>query len=61
MAEVINLKAIRKRAAKQRDEQRAAANRVIYGTPKVQRRLAKARGDKARRDLDLHQVDNGGD
>jgi hypothetical protein len=61
MAEVVNLRTIRKRAAKQRDDQRAAENRAIYGTPKAERQLAKARDDKARRDLDQHRVKNGGD
>ena len=38
-------------------EKTADANRLLHGTPKNLRDLAKARGDKAARDLDAHKKD----
>ena len=59
MAKVINLRAVRKRAARLQDGQRAAERRAQYGMPKAERLLAKARDEKARRNLDGHQIGKG--
>ena len=59
MAKVINLRAARKRVARLQEEQRAAQRRVQFGTPKAERLLVKARGEKARRDVDGHRIGNG--
>ena len=59
MAEVINLRAVRKRAKHHADDQRANANRLAHGRPKHQRKLADARQSKASRDLDRHRIDIG--
>ena len=59
MAKVINLMAVRKRLARLQGEQVAAEHRARYGAPKAERRLAKARDEKARRDLDDHQIGKG--
>jgi len=59
MGDVVNLRTVRKRTTRARDAQRAADNRILHGQSKVERQLAEARGDKARRDLDQHRIDNG--
>ena len=43
MTEIINLRRARKAKAKGEKEKTAEANRVLHGTPKVVRNLAKAR------------------
>ena len=58
MAKVINLRAARKRAARLQDEQRAAERRTQFGLPKAERLLANARTEKARRQVDGHQIGN---
>jgi hypothetical protein len=57
MAELINLRRARKARARSEKEKTADANRIVHGTPKSVRNLAKARGDKAARDLDAHKKD----
>lgn len=59
MAKVINLRAVRKRVARLQDGQDAAERRARYGVPKAERLLAKARDEKARRDLDDHLIEKG--
>jgi hypothetical protein len=59
MAEIINLRIIRKRASRQLSEKRAAAARVSHGVSKADRMLAKANRDKIRRELDEHRMETG--
>ena len=59
MAEVINLRTVRKQAKRQQDEKRASANRLAHGQPKHVRELEAAQQDKASRDLDRHRIDTG--
>lgn len=59
MAKVINLRGARKRAVRLQDEQRAAERRAQFGLPKAERLLAKARAQKARREVDDHRIGNG--
>ena len=59
MAEVVNLWTTRKRAKRQQDQVRAAANRLAHGRPKFERALDEARLAKARRDLDRHRIEPG--
>jgi hypothetical protein len=59
MAKVINLRAARKRAARLQEEQRAAERRAQFGTPKAERLVVRARGEKARREVDGHWIGNG--
>jgi len=59
MAKVINLRIVRKRAARLKDGQRAAERRAEFGVPKAERLLAKAQGVKARCELDGHRIGNG--
>jgi hypothetical protein len=59
MAEVINLRTVRKRAKREEDAKRAAENRVTHGRPKAERQLEQARAEKRRRDLDAHRIEPG--
>ena len=55
MADIVNLRRARKQKAKAEQNKAADANRVIHGTPKSLRDLAKAETDKEKRDLDAHK------
>jgi uncharacterized protein DUF4169 len=59
MAEIVNLRGVRKRAAKQRESERAAANRITHGRSKAQRALEALRLGKSSRELDAHKLDTG--
>ena len=59
MGEVVGLRSIRKRAARRAKEVRAAENRLAFGRPKAERKLAEARADKARRELDACRIETG--
>lgn len=57
MAEIVNLRQARKTKARDEKAKAAEANRTLHGTPKRLRNLAKARSEKATRDLDGHKKD----
>jgi hypothetical protein len=59
MGDLVNLRKARKAAEREREQQRAAANRLKHGRSKAERNLAAARDAKARRDLDLHRLETG--
>jgi hypothetical protein len=59
MTDVVNLRTVRKRAARQQAEKNAVQNRLAHGRPKSQRKLEVARGDKACRDLEMHRIERG--
>ena len=59
MGNVINLRTARKRAARDQKSDRAAEKRARHGQSKAERLQIKARGDKARRDLDQHRIHEG--
>ena len=56
-AEIVNLRAARKRAQRRKDEKEAAAKRVAHGTPKALRQENETKRDKAARDLDGHRLE----
>ncbi|MBN9553203.1 MAG: DUF4169 family protein [Alphaproteobacteria bacterium] len=57
MGDIVNLRRARKAKARDEKAKTADANRLLHGTPKPLRELAKARRDKAARDLDAHKKD----
>jgi hypothetical protein len=59
MGDVIKLRTARKAARRKRDDEQAAANRLLYGVRKADRTLAKARDAKSRLDLDRHRIEPG--
>ena len=59
MAELVNLRTVRKRAKRRADDQRADANRLAHGRPSHQRKLEDAQQSMASRDFDRHRIDTG--
>jgi len=59
MAELVNLRTVRKQAKRRADDLRADANRLAHGRPTHQRKLEDAQQSKASRDLDRHRIDRG--
>jgi len=59
MGQVVNLRTARKRALRQKADERAAENRLKHGQSKAELRLEATRSAKAGRDLDGHRLDQG--
>ena len=59
MADIVNLRMARKRAARDNAERMAAEQRLAHGVSKSERNKAAADRDKARQILDQHQIDTG--
>ena len=57
MGDLVNLKQFKKRTARERSEQEAAANRARFGRTKSQRALDELRASRADDLLDQHHVD----
>jgi len=57
MGDLVNLKQFKKRVARQRSEQEAAANRTRFGRTRPERAVDKQRTDRARELLDQHRID----
>ena len=57
MAELINLRRARKAKARANKEKQAEVNRVAHGTPKVLRKLEKARAELAGKRLENKRLD----
>jgi Domain of unknown function (DUF4169) len=55
MAEVVNLRQVKKQAARKAARQTADVNAVKFGRTKGEREREKARAEKATRELDGHQ------
>ena len=58
MGDLVNLKQIRKRAARTQSEQQAAGNRVRFGRTRQERARDEARASRAEQLLDQHRIDN---
>ena len=59
MAEIVNLRIARKRAARSKAEDHAAEQRLAHGVSESERDLAAADRDKARQTLDQHSIETG--
>ena len=59
MAELVNLRTVRKQAKRKQDEARANANRLAHSQPRSVRRLAAAEEARTNRNLDGHRIDKG--
>jgi len=55
MAELINLRQVRKRAKRAEREREAEQNRLAHGEPKHLRKQRKAEADKTARDIEAHR------
>lgn len=58
MADIVNLKRVRKAKARSEKETEAEASRAKYGVAKPIRNLAKARTKKTKHDIDSHKLNN---
>ncbi|WP_210484928.1 DUF4169 family protein [Microvirga antarctica] len=61
MADIVNLRTVRKRKARAEKEDRAAQNRVAFGLSKAERALASTERSLAERRLDTHKRDGDSD
>jgi len=61
MAEIVNLRIARKRAARGKAETHAAEQRRAHGIPKPERERAAAERAKARKELERHRIEPGDD
>jgi DNA-binding helix-hairpin-helix protein with protein kinase domain len=59
MAEIINLRIVRKRATRSKAERNAAEQRLAHGVSKSERAHVAADQDKARHTLDQHRIEPG--
>ena len=59
MGDVVNLRRARKNAERRAADEFAAANRLLHGRSKAERKLDTARKEKARRDLERHRIKTG--
>jgi Domain of unknown function (DUF4169) len=59
MAEIVNLRVVRKQAKRREEQQRAAAARVVHGVSKADRALAESNRQSIRRKLDEHRIETG--
>ncbi len=57
MAEIVNLRRVRKQKARGEKEKAADANRTKHGVAKAVRDLAKARTEKDKREADARKLD----
>ena len=57
MGDLVNLKQFKKRVARERSEQEAAANRARCGRTRPERKLEEARAERAGDLLDRHRID----
>jgi hypothetical protein len=59
MAEIVNLRIARKRAARSKAEAHSAEQRLVHGASKSERDHAAADRNKARQLLDQHRIEPG--
>lgn len=59
MAELINLRGVRKRNRRAQDAKRAEANRLAHGQSRHLQKRHDAERAKAERDLDRHRIEKG--
>jgi hypothetical protein len=57
MGDLVNLKQFRKRVAKERSEQEAAANRTRFGRTRSERELEEQRAERTSKHLDQYRID----
>ena len=55
MAEIVNLRTVKKQAARAAARVKASENAARFGQTKAERDLEQAKAEKAARDLDAHQ------
>ncbi len=61
MAEIVNLRRVRKQRRREAADQQAEQNRVSFGRSKAERALADVERSRAERGLDGHRLERDGD
>ena len=56
MGDIVNLRRARKQRSERRAEAEAAANRILFGTPKAERRAIEKQRAKAERELEARRI-----
>jgi hypothetical protein len=59
MIEIINLRMVRKRTAREKAARNAAESRVAHGAPKAKRVRAQVDRERNRQMLDQHRIETG--
>jgi len=59
MAEIVNLRTVRKRAARDKAERLAAGNRHVHGASKAERSRSEGERLRQREWLDQHRIETG--
>jgi hypothetical protein len=59
MAEIVNLRTARKRAARDKAERLAAESRLVHGVPKAERSHLEGESKRQRELLDQHRIETG--
>jgi hypothetical protein len=59
MADIVNLRQVRKSKTRKEKAKDADASRAAHGREKSEKALTKAQKEKAARDLDAHKIDQG--
>jgi len=59
MAEIVNLRIARKRAARGKAESLAAEQRHVHGVSKAERSQSEGESDRQRKLLDQHRIETG--
>lgn len=59
MSNVVNLRIVRKRAAREKTAQGAANKRLAYGVSKAERNAVKASRELSKRKIDQHKIERG--
>jgi hypothetical protein len=57
MAEIVNLRRVRKAKLRDAAQKESETNRTKHGTPKAARVVSKAKAERAMRLLDAHKID----
>ncbi|PSH65895.1 DUF4169 family protein [Phyllobacterium sophorae] len=57
MAEIVNLRLVKKRKAKEANDKAAAENRILYGRTKVEKQYEREANCKTTRFLDDHRLE----
>jgi hypothetical protein len=55
MADIVNLRAVRKRKAREAEQVHAAENRIKFGRTKAEKQLEKAEAERESKNIDAHK------
>ena len=56
VAEIVNLRKVRKQMTREQEAKRAEQNRLVHGRSKAVRQFEQSRAEKAKRELEAHRL-----